>query len=439
MNFFKLTILLYMIFLVVLFRGNAQTLIQMLNESTEYISNNEYSKALEIIQSVESQCLTINNDSIKVVFNKNCGRICFKKRDYANAIRYLEQVPSIFERLNQKGIDYLDAFLFLGMANQYIGKDSIAENYYRKGILKTMFLNETENYRPSFYLHLGNLYTEKGDSILASACYKQIDPQKYSLLIGVYNDESQALEFLKNGKFEQALVLYDKIIARIKQIIGITNNEYARAVFSKALVLSDFLNRKEDALSLYEEIICMKNYIGECSVEYLESLCKYLQLLAYFGNETQLKELLPEVILTMETCKNQYWTLALLYRLIGNGAFLNERYKLAIPFYEKYIEEGGDEVGQSKFEIQNMLAVSYLHSNNPKKALSVLKELSHKKELDCFLDLKVTILHNLGRTLMLLGKKTEALKYLIESNNLYHQQCGKDNPRTLQYINECDK
>lgn len=422
-------------------RVSAQMLMQKLQESTEYISQGDYHNALQILNEIESQCYFTDNDTVKVLFNRNMGYISFENKDYKNAIHYFESVPLLYEVLNLKDIDYIESYLALGMANQYLGNDSIAEKYYRRGILKTVYLKGTEKYRPSFYLHLGDLYKERGDSILASECFKQINADEYGTLIGSHDEnlELQAIEYRKNGNFEQAVDLYNKLITHIKETIGVTNNEYARIIYSKAIVLGDNLNRKEEALPLYEEVVGLRDDIGECSEEFLGSLFKYLQLLAYFGDEDKLNALLPEAVLTVEKCKNQYCTMALLYRLIGNGAYWSERYELAIPYYEKYIESGGDNSGNSMIEIPNMLAVSYILTNRPKNALPVLTELLHNHDLENHIDLKATILHNLGRTLMLLGQKSKARKYLTESNNLSKQLYGEDNPRTIQYIKECDK
>lgn len=424
-------------------KADAQTLMDKLEKTSEYISHDDYHSALELLKKIEPQCVSSDNDTVKVFFCKNMGYVCFESKNYSDAIHYFEPVPSLYEKLNLKDIDYIEAFLALGMANQNLGHDSIAEGYYRKGLLKTVFLKGTENYRPSFYLNLGNLYKERGDTLLASECFKQIDPREYGTTIDAQDDyiddELKALEYRKNGEFEAAINIYDRLIDKTKEIIGSTNDDYARLVYSKAIVLGENLKKNEEAFPLYSEVVGLKKYIGECSEEYLGSLYRYLQLLAYYGQESELNELLPEAIETVQNCKNQYCTLALLYRLIGNGAYWSQRYKLAIPFYEKYIAEGGDNAGNSMIEIPNMLAVSYILTNepDPESALAILSNLEKNDELDNLPDLKATVLHNLGRTLMLLNRKSEAIKYLTESNSLFKSIHGQDNSRTIQYIKEC--
>lgn len=88
-----------------------------------------------------------------------------------------------------------------------------------------------------------------------------------------------------------------------------------------------------------------------------------------------------------------------------------------------------------------MLAVAYILSEEPNKAKTLLSKFikDNKNELDQQIDLKSQVYHNFGRSLMLTGEKNAAKTYFQQANELYKNATGEDNPRTLQYLSECDE
>lgn len=432
------------IFLVCVFApaASAQTLLDKLVILGDSIYDYP-EETLNTLNSLEKDCLASNNDTIKALFNSQKGYLCFENKDYLNAIKYFESVPSQYESINIKDRGYIEAFLALGMANQRIGNYDTAERWYRSGLLRTIFAENSEEYRSSFYLNLGHLYKERGDSILASKCYEQVDAKQFGSLMDASADnlieegELEAINLRKKGDFEQALIIYDKLIARVKDIIGVTNETYARLIYSKAIVIGFNLNRLEESRPLFKEVISLEPVIGECSDEYLGSLARYLQILAYFGEDDELNRVFNDASTCISRCKSGHFSIGFFYRMIGNGAYWNKHYELAIPFYEKYIAENLIEEGNSQYEIPNMLSVAYIQTNQPEKAIPLLRNLLEMDGISAVDDLEITINHNLGRALMLTGNIKEALEFLHKSNSMFRNAHGQDNPRTLQYIQEC--
>jgi tetratricopeptide (TPR) repeat protein len=72
---------------------------------------------------------------------------------------------------------------------------------------------------------------------------------------------------------------------------------------------------------------------------------KLLQYLAYNGNVEKLNEILAEALSYIETSPQKFGEIALFYRLIGNGAYWNQKYDIAIDYYEKYLTTGMREEG----------------------------------------------------------------------------------------------
>ena len=150
---------------------SAQNLLDSMVNIRRLIDQDEYDEAYIRLQNIEEQCVHSDNDSVKVLFYENMGVIYFERQEYQDAIKYFEPVPCLYEKLNIKDRNYVEAYLALGVSYQHLGNDSIAETYYRTGLLRTESSKHTSQYRSSFYLNLGQLYNERGDTLLATECF----------------------------------------------------------------------------------------------------------------------------------------------------------------------------------------------------------------------------------------------------------------------------
>jgi hypothetical protein len=114
---------------------------------------------------------------------------------------------------------------------------------------------------------------------------------------------------------------------------------------------------------------------------------------------------------------------------------------MAIKYYEQYLKpQYSREQGTNYEDVVNQLSVSYILSDNPLKAKSLLSSFLKTDETRLKTD-NVSVLsniyHNLGRATMLSGSKSEALKLLNKSKELQMGIYGEVSERTLQYIKEC--
>lgn len=425
---------------------HAQDIVDSLIRVKDLIHQDKYDEAYQILAPLEEECMESSNDTIRCFFYKNMGFIKFVRKEYVDAIKYYERAPQLYERLNIKNPDYIESFLVLAMSYQKLGNDNLAEKYYRIGLLRTVNTNVAESYRSTFYLNLGQLYKEKGDTLLASECFKRIDSQHYGSLLdgkaeGFIDDrESQALELRERGEFENSLLIYDKLIEKVCSTIGTSNEDYARLLYSKALVLSYNLGRYQEAKPLFRELYDMRNNLLTFNEDILSGSARYLQIIANEGDSTEVDSIFPEV-LSYAAKSNNETDICLLYRFVGNGYYWANNYVQAIPYYEKYNSLEKTEEGLSFLEIPNMLAVSYIFTNQQDKAKDLLSGLMerYKNEIEGNLSMKYLIFHNYGRALMLSGQYKDASEYFNISNQTYKEVTGEDNPKTLNYLEECKK
>jgi tetratricopeptide (TPR) repeat protein len=426
----------------------AQDAMSSLFKAKNLFYENKYDEAITMLNAIESICKKSPNDTIQVLFNETKGSILLLQGHYSDCIPYLMDVPALYEKIGIRDVNYLESFLGIGFAYQKMKEYSTAEKYYRKAILKSVLVNVSSDFRSNCYLNLGDMYKEQGDSILAVECYKRIDSKSYGSLIDAsapgddFIDESEltAINMRKEGKFEEALDIYNSLIIKTKERIGTHNEQYVGLLYSKAIVLGYNLGYIDEAILVCEEAISLKDYMPANDEDIIGIYGKLLQYLAYNGNVEKLNEILAEALSYIETSPQKLGEIALFYRLIGNGAYWNQKYDIAIDYYEKYLTTNIREEGLSYLEIPNMLSVAYIHSGFSDKAIILLKRLlkNESDALDENQGIKVTVLHNYGRALMLSGDKKTALKFLHLSEELHEKLTGEQNPRTVEYIKLCE-
>lgn len=428
--------------------ADAPTLFVQLARVKNALSNDNYETADSICDLIESVCMTTDNDSIQVLFNECRGQSLFFQNKYRECIPYFQHTIAGYEKLDIRDINYLETFLALGVASQKCGNHDEAERYFRKGLLKSVLINNPKDYRSNYYLNLGNMFKEKGDSILAQECYRRIDADSPSGLIDASlsgddwldASELEAIDLRKNSRFEEAVEVYDRLLTKFKERYGTRSDDYARLLYSKAIVVGNNLGQPKTAISICEECIALKDFLP--NNENVEGCYVRLsQYLAYLGEADRLAAVELEAMDYLNKGNDTLKRKALYLRQVGNGAYWNRHFDIAIPYYESYLALGVREEGLSHLEIPNMLAVAYILSEVPDKAKMLISKFlkDNKDELDQHIDLKSQVYHNYGRSLMLTGEKNAAKRYFQQANALYRQITGEDNPKTLQYLSECDE
>ena len=79
--------------------------------------------------------------------------------------------------LNIKSINYLEAFQTIAYCYEKNGNYDEAERFYRKSLIKSSVITSNNQLVSSIYLHLHNIYKNRGDTILSNECLKYLDPQ----------------------------------------------------------------------------------------------------------------------------------------------------------------------------------------------------------------------------------------------------------------------
>lgn len=426
----------------------SQSLWDYLISVKNFIKEDRVEKADSILNLIENECINSQNDSIAVLFYESKGIILWGKMKYTECIPFFLRTIGLYESLQIKAQNYLDAFVAIGFSYGRLGDYDNAERYYRKALLKSVAATYNEDFRPNVYKNLGNLYMEKGDTLLAQECYKRSsikDVESYDFMKINYieweNAQWDQVNLLVNEKqYEEAANFYVNFIERLKEEKGVKYEAYLLAVYSRAILLSRYVNNIDDAIPLFEELVCLSDSIDAPNENICGAYCNLALCYSQKGNYKAVDNVISKGLPYLSKANIQGYPSNMIYRFAGNGAYWKQDYPNAIKYYERYFSSNEREQDANIEEITNQLSVSYIFSDHPEKAKDLLERLLSTDEERLKREKAQTlaiVYHNLGRAYMLLNDKSSALKYLIESKDLQSAIYGEVAERTLLYMQEC--
>ena len=427
---------------------SAQTLWDSIVEVKNLINDDKDDEAESILNKIENQCMHSENDTLRVLFLESKGIILWDREEYKECIPFFQSVIDLYDKLHLKYQNYLDAFVAIGYSYGRLHDYDNAERFYRKALLKSVAADFNKEFRPNVYKNLGNLYMEKGDSLLAQECFKRAsveDVDDFDFMSHNYTEWktkywTEIGTLLEAKKYQEAADKCAEMIQGIEKKEG-KNETYILEVYTYANILSRYLNKYDEAKPFYEEIIEW----GKNKSDKNENVCgAYCNLALYYavnGDFSHADSIIDEGVPYLAKANNEYYPLHSIFRYVGNGAYWKKNYVMAIKYYEQYLKpQYSREQGTNYEDVVNQLSVSYILSDNPLKAKSLLSSFLKTDETRLKTD-NVSVLsniyHNLGRATMLSGSKSEALKLLNKSKELQMGIYGEVSERTLQYIKEC--
>ena len=426
----------------------SQSLWDSLISVKNFIKEDRVEKADSILNLIENECINSQNDSIAVLFYESKGIILWGKMKYTECIPFFLRTIGLYESLQIKAQNYLDAFVAIGFSYGRLGDYDNAERYYRKALLKSVAATYNEDFRANVYNNLGNLYMEKGDTLLAQECYKRSsikDVESYDFMKINYieweNAQWDQVNLLvKEKQYEEAANFYVNFIERLKEEKGVKYEAYLLAVYSRAILLSRYVNNIDDAIPLFEELVCLSDIIDAPNENICGAYCNLALCYSQKGNYKAVDNVISKGLPYLSKANIQGYPSNMIYRFAGNGAYWKQDYPNAIKYYERYFSSNDREQDANIEEITNQLSVSYILSDHPEKAKTLLERLLSTDEERLKREKAQTlaiVYHNLGRAYMLLNDKSSALKYLIESKDLQSAIYGEVAERTLLYMQEC--
>lgn len=445
------TLILLFIFCSVFIQDvSSQSLWDSLISVKNLITEDRDDEADSILNLIENECINSQNDSLTVLFYESKGIILWDNEKYEECIPFFLKTIGLYEDLHIKAQNYLDAFVAIGYSYGRLGDYDNAERYYRKALLKSVAATYNDDFRPNVYKNLGNLYMEKGDTLLAQECYKRasvknvedFDFMNMNFIEWESAQWEQVNQFVNEKRYEKAANFYTDFIKTIKERKGNRYEAYLLAVYSRAILLSRYINNVDDAIPLFEELVNLSDSIDAPNENICGAYCNLALCFSQKGDYKAVDNVISKGLPYLSQASIQGYPSHMIYRFAGNGAYWKQDYPNAIRYYERYFSSNERETGTNYEEITNQLSVSYIFSGHPEKAKDLI-ELFLKTDEDRLkranAQTLATVYHNLGRAYMLEGKTNDALIYLGKSKDLQLNLYGEVAERTAQYIQECIK
>ncbi len=425
-------------------------IVERIQHVRELFNTSDYDSVILELDRIEPIRCELKNDTLDAVCFGLRGQSLSFKGDFRESIPYLKSAYEIFEKIRLRQFDYLDCLYGVAVAYHRLEDYDNAEMYYRKALVNsvTADVDKLNSYRANIYLNLGQLYKNKGQTSLAVECFTRsqfndgegvndIDELNYLTWENALWDRIN--EFESNNQYQEAVDAYSLMIDGIKERRG-KGERYVSVLYSKALRLRAFLQKYDEAMPLFLEVIELKESLPFPNENVSGAYCNYLLCLAKGHDFKTIEQTLPAAIDYLSGASDSHYPIQTPYRFIGNGAYLNEDYIHAIPYYEKYLSpDYVREEGDSYHEITNMLAVSYIQTNNVDKAQDLLFRYLNSAGRTKKNNILADIYHSIGRTFMLQSNYSDARKYLQISRDLQISLYGDASDITQQYLNECTR
>lgn len=126
---------------------HSQDLFDTMAEVSNLINKKHYGEANAILDRVEKQCLESDRDSVIVLFYQSRGAILYVNEKFRECIPYFQKTIPLYERLNIKAQNYLNAFVSIGYSYGRLKDYENAERYYRKALLKSVTADFDKDFR----------------------------------------------------------------------------------------------------------------------------------------------------------------------------------------------------------------------------------------------------------------------------------------------------
>ena len=399
-------------------------------------------EANSLIRKIEKQCLESDNDTIIAQFLCFKGWGLFHTESYEECIPYLKQACILFEKINNRYQDYIDCYFYLSIAYQKTNNYAEAERYCRKAIISCHSPNipNVTNRTNSLYIFLANIYHLQGDTLMERITDDAIKMRNdYGVLKNSVWDSINKYRNIK--EYDKSVYYLSALSSLIKDWEGITE-EYIVAEYSRGLDLRMQGNYSE-AKNVFESIIYHRAQLALFDKNVCGAYCNYCMCLAMEGKYGQIDKIIHEAVSYIKYTDDESYTVPMLYRFIGNGAYNTQDYTNAIKYYTEYLNPKHlRESGDSYDEITYMLSNAYILSGLQNDAIQLLNtylKANEKKLESTGKPLLSLIYNNLGIALAINKENKKALRYLNKSKVLQIELYGNVADITQKFLNECSK
>lgn len=341
-----------------------QSLSDQLVKAEEYLYEEDYDQASNILLSISKQCKSSENDSIRAVYYHHLGSLLIKQGEYDDGIKALSLCCVIREKEEDLWLnEYWDAVV--GIIDAYVDLENYQKAAYvcRRtlvrneeilnlnpgsldilGMMGRLFMPEQI---PWIYSQLGTCMEALGDSDIVDRMY--LKGQEYADVLcspedpwGLINLYNLRRVYTEQQKYEQANEQYNKIIQKMEEAYGNKHPEYLSAVADAASFYT--------SLGVYDAAVGMSEYALSCANDSIgitdpvmsRLYPQYLLALSALGRYDDIESAMPYALTTIENCITCDWTPSEMYYCVAVGAKRSGNNENAQKYYRLYQELNED-------------------------------------------------------------------------------------------------
>ncbi len=357
-------------------RGRAFRTESNILRATIFYRQKKYDEVLFFVQELESQ-----GEVIPEELSLLAGECYFDKKDYENAIRYMEPYVKLYPKQSGRGVNYR-----LGYSYFKTDQRQQAVKYLSIAADGADTLAQVSGY------HLGISYISLGEKQLAIAAFDKCRRLTYEPRMqekGGYYYVKVNFDLEYFSRVIEGAEYYEKTFPRgehLQEIYSFSTEAYTQTGdYTKALQGIRQINPKSDKIkAAYQRIAYNKAVQHYGDLEFREAANMLKEALRYPMDE-EFTNLSYYWLGEIYSFANRYDTALLFYQLVkkntlqydkalyglGYSYYNTQQYEQAIPFFRSYIQESRDTNRDKKLDALVRLADCYYVGKNYENALNV--------------------------------------------------------------------
>ena len=350
-----------------------QDIPKLVTQAYAFVNEKKYKEALKVLRDVDERYVEISEDSCAMMFFYTKGSSLYFLDRFEDAIPYLNKALLRMEKFPHEDCIYLELIYGIGSCYNKLKQYHNAEKYFRRVIIRGNVLRFKCGITTQALSELTGVYNKLGFTKLAKECAAKIDTEIDNLPSENWSNRVEGLfdlaeSYDEQGKYDEEIKTYHKILDLIESNVGKTNDDYLlyASVFRYKLLSQ---NRQEEAIEILKEMID----VGQSYKVHNEIICSayqdYLEIMAK-QNETELVEkILPEAVEYIQQTDKKDWQEYNLYERIGNAFAEIGNYS----YGAKYLEMPWNGMLPNNLRSFGNLGICY-YNVDPQKSLDFYKK-----------------------------------------------------------------
>ena len=347
-----------------------QDIPKLVKQAYALVDDEKYKEALGVLRDIDERNVEISEDSCAMMFYYTKGSSLYFLDKFEEAIPYLNKALLRMEKFPHEDCIYLELIYGIGSCYNKLKQYHNAEKYFRRVMIRGNVLGFKCMITTQTLSELTEVYNKLGYTKLAKECAAKINTKIDDLPSESWSNRVEGLfdlaeSYDEQGKYDEEIITYHKILDLIESNVGKTNDDYLLyASLLRYRLLSQ--DRQEEVTKILKEMI----EIGRSYKVHNENVCSayedYLELMAKHNKAEFVEIMLPEAVDYIQHTNEYDWQNHNLYERIGNAFAGIGNYNASI----KYLEMSWNGSPSNSMRSISNLGISYYFKPDYQKSIS---------------------------------------------------------------------